>query len=208
MGFLNTAFDSSTIRTTNGLQCLANASANSAGGGGGGECALNPASTSTIYNPSHHRNNKYGSIVTGINNLSNATVNTDQSTTIPVAVSTAVTSNTLANSSASTSQQSTAITMAAAAATTVNNLNSSNSAINQVTGGSGSGAGSSPNLITAKSSICTTYLSAASSVSSKTAEGRALWLQSLSYAAAANAASKRAYCSKTQVIFTINCIYI
>jgi hypothetical protein len=53
------------------------------------------------------------------------------------------------------------------------------------------------NLITAKSSICTNYLNG--SISSKTNEGRALWLQNLSHAAAVNAASKRAYCSKTQV---------
>jgi hypothetical protein len=69
----------------------------------------------------------------------------------------------------------------------------SNSTINQ-----GNMQSSCNNLITtAKSSICTNYLSG--SMSSKTPEGRALWLQNLSHAAAINAASKRAYCSKTQL---------
>ncbi len=77
----------------------------------------------------------------------------------------------------------------------INNHNhNSNPTINQ----GGNMQSSCNNLITtAKSSICTNYLSG--SISSKTPEGRALWLQNLSHAAAINAASKRAYCSKTQV---------
>ncbi|CAF0890793.1 unnamed protein product [Brachionus calyciflorus] len=53
-------------------------------------------------------------------------------------------------------------------------------------------------LSTAKSSISTNHHGPNSSVSSKTAEGRALWLRHLA-AIAANVSSKRAYCSKTQI---------
>lgn len=56
------------------------------------------------------------------------------------------------------------------------------------------------NLInTAKSSISTNHNAGCNgSISSKTAEGRTLWLQHLA-AAAATASSKRAYCSRTQI---------
>lgn len=71
------------------------------------------------------------------------------------------------------------------------NLNSTNGQNNLIT--------SSNNLLsTAKSSISTNHHGANSSVSSKTAEGRALWLRHLA-AIAANVSSKRAYCSKTQI---------
>ncbi|RNA40782.1 1-phosphatidylinositol 4-5-bisphosphate phosphodiesterase epsilon-1 [Brachionus plicatilis] len=71
------------------------------------------------------------------------------------------------------------------------NLNSSNAQNNLIS--------SCNNLLsTAKSSISTNHHGANSSVSSKTAEGRSLWLRHLA-AIAANASSKRAYCSKTQI---------
>lgn len=82
-----------------------------------------------------------------------------------------------------------------------NNLSGSNSGLANMP------ASNNPNLIsscnnllaTAKSSISTNHHGHTSgSISSKTIEGRNLWLQHLA-AVAANASSKRNYCSKTQI---------
>lgn len=189
MQFLNSAFDSSTFIRTNynyiqSLAALAGATGMGQEGGAGGAGAALALSSA-----SHSANSSMANLNSSITGMTNAIGGggggggggAGGSTTGGVKASSFILPGTSSSTGIAPSQS-----MANA---NPNVLSSSNNL-----------------LATAKSSISTnhhgmtTHASGAinGSVSSKTAEGRTLWLQHLA-TAAANASSKRNYCSKTQV---------
>lgn len=170
MQFLNSAFDSSTfIRTNyNYIHSLAML----ANGGPNATSNALPLSTSSYSANSSMAN--VNSSITGI------MINTKPSSFILPSTSnsaTAAAAQSLANTNNNISSSNTLLATAKSSISTNHHGGGGQSA-----GGGGGGGGGGVN----------------GSVSSKTAEGRALWLQHLA-AAAANASSKRTYCSKTQV---------
>lgn len=179
MQFLNSAFDSSTfIRTNyNYIQSLA-ALTGAAGLGpeGGG-----PNATLALSSASHSANSSMANLNSSITGMTNAMggSTTGGGAAGGVKASSFIVPGTSSSTAIAPSQSM----------VNPNALSSSNNL-----------------LATAKSSISTnhhgmtTHASGAinGSVSSKTAEGRTLWLQHLA-TAVANASSKRNYCSKTQV---------
>lgn len=177
MQFLNSAFDSSTFIRTNynyiqSLAALAGAAGLASDGG--------PNTTLALSSASHSANSSMANLNSSITGMTNAVGAAGASaTTGGVKASSFILPGTSSSTGIAPSQS-----MANA---NPNVLSSSNNL-----------------LATAKSSISTnhhgvtTHGAVNGSVSSKTAEGRTLWLQHLA-TAAANASSKRNYCSKTQV---------
>jgi hypothetical protein len=187
MNFLNSAFDSSTfIRTNfNYLQSIAHPNLSNSNSVNNNN---NNSTQNTANNTNNTNNGAQGSFLLNqgaglINRLTSSNNNTSNN-------------NTNNNNNNNSRIAIGSIVLGGGSGVTVNSGFYSNNN-QQPLGNSSNLISSCNNLITtAKSSICTNYLNG--SVSSKTAEGRALWLQNLANAAA-YATSKRAYCSKTQL---------